>query len=343
MDRTLLRMGAPTVSALLLASLAVVTTSAQVAAELTCGGEVPTIVGTEDVDLIYGTNGNDVIHGLGGDDFISGLGGDDIICGGDGEDDIQGDDGIDQLYGNGRSDHIWGGDDIDLICGGFGNDFLYGGAGIDQVEGGPGADRIWGGGDWDRLFGYKSSCPEIGRDLRDIIRGGQGGDSIWGDAGKDILLGQGGPDYIRGEAHGDTIDGGPQDDNCRQGPGTGPVRNCERANLRVWVFCPEQGGDGLITCRVRVKNYGPDATTYGLEVGEATESGAANCVPHSWDDEERQSFPALGRGRFRTRSYTIKCNDPNPDSSEWVGAAVYPDAFDRNKANNKASDVIDLP
>ncbi len=75
-------------------------------AEVTCGGERATIVGTPYDDILTGTAGDDVIIGRGGDDFIFGLGGDDRICGGDGD---------------------------DVIFGGPGRDLLDGGSGIDRV------------------------------------------------------------------------------------------------------------------------------------------------------------------------------------------------------------------
>ena len=92
-----------------------------------CGGEEPTIIGTEAADegaaKLLGTAGEDVIAGLGGRDAIRGLGEDDVICGGKGGDRLRGNDGFDDLFGE------------------EGDDDLLGGAGQDMLRGGPGRDR----------------------------------------------------------------------------------------------------------------------------------------------------------------------------------------------------------
>ena len=54
------------------------------AAEVKCGGETATIVGTGGKDRLVGTDGPDVIVALGKRDRIRGKGGDDLICAGDG-------------------------------------------------------------------------------------------------------------------------------------------------------------------------------------------------------------------------------------------------------------------
>jgi hypothetical protein len=101
-----------------------------------CGGLVPTIVGTGANNTINGTAGRDVIAGLGGLDTIYGKGGDDVICGGDGPDVIDGGDGNDWIDGEASNDDLNGGN---------GNDTLLGGAGSDSLRGGNGTDTCTSG------------------------------------------------------------------------------------------------------------------------------------------------------------------------------------------------------
>jgi Ca2+-binding RTX toxin-like protein len=70
---------------------------ADAAAEDSCAGLAPTIVGTTGDDVLRGTVGPDVVSGLAGNDEIDGLAGDDVICGGPGADVLAGGDGNDQL------------------------------------------------------------------------------------------------------------------------------------------------------------------------------------------------------------------------------------------------------
>ncbi len=76
--------------------------------ELTCGGAVATIVGTEGDDLIIGTDNDDVIKAFGGDDTIFGLDGNDIICSGSGDDYINGGAGDDELRAGAGDDNLRG-------------------------------------------------------------------------------------------------------------------------------------------------------------------------------------------------------------------------------------------
>ena len=76
--------------------------------ELTCGGAVATIVGTEGDDLLIGTDGDDVIKSFGGDDTIFGLDGNDIICSGSGDDYIHGGAGDDELRAGFGDDSLSG-------------------------------------------------------------------------------------------------------------------------------------------------------------------------------------------------------------------------------------------
>jgi Ca2+-binding RTX toxin-like protein len=97
------------------------------AADETCFGRVPTIVGTEGDDaLLLGTPGDDVIAGLGGNDNIRGLGGTDLICGGLGKD---------FLIAGPSDDHLDGGPGDDTLRGELGSDVLLGGDGADMVSG----------------------------------------------------------------------------------------------------------------------------------------------------------------------------------------------------------------
>ena len=120
------------VSAVLLASLAVVTTAAPVAAKPTCAGKPATIVGTAKDDIIKGTKRRDVIVAGAGNDRVRGQGGNDLICGGPGND---------RLLGNAGRDTLLGGLGADLLRGGSGNDRLLGGDGRDYLDGRDGRDE----------------------------------------------------------------------------------------------------------------------------------------------------------------------------------------------------------
>ena len=58
-----------------------------------------------------------------------------------------------------------------------------------------------------------------GDSKRNKLRGGPGDDLLAGRAGRDKLFGQGGDDVLKG---------GGGVDLCRQGPGSGPLKGCER-------------------------------------------------------------------------------------------------------------------
>jgi Ca2+-binding RTX toxin-like protein len=113
--------------------------------QVSCRGQVATIVGTTGDDTINGTDGPDVIHGLSGHDTINGLGGDDLICGGYGNDILIGGLGNDVLLGEPGYDDLRGGYDNDTLEGGLGNDSLTGWNGNDNLDGGPGTDNLNGG------------------------------------------------------------------------------------------------------------------------------------------------------------------------------------------------------
>lgn len=134
------RPGAIVVSAMLLASLAIVTTSAPASAKASCGGERATIVGTKRGEVIRGTPKRDVIVARGGHDIIFGRGGGDIICGNGGNDRIFGGPGNDQLYGQAGNDRLVGARGQDRVFGGTGSDRLFGGPANDLLNGGTSID-----------------------------------------------------------------------------------------------------------------------------------------------------------------------------------------------------------
>ena len=158
------------VSAALLASLVVVTTSGAATAKPKCGGKVATIVGTAKSERIVGTNGPDVIVARGGNDFVRGRGGNDIICGGPGNDFLKGGPGVDRLAGNAGDDRLLGNGGPDRLFGEQGRDHLFGGLGNDRVVGGIGRDFLSGG---------------IGNDT---LAGGAGFDWLEGGPGTDRCL-----------------------------------------------------------------------------------------------------------------------------------------------------------
>lgn len=143
---TVRRSGAILVAAVLLASLAVVTTAAPASAKPTCRGKPATIVGTSKGEVIKGTpkadvivarGGNDVVYGRGGDDIICGNRGNDRLVGGAGDDRLRGQYGRDRLVGGGGEDWLLGGPGADRLLGGMGHDLLDGGYGSDVCRPGP--------------------------------------------------------------------------------------------------------------------------------------------------------------------------------------------------------------
>ena len=85
-------------AALVVGAAAVVAPGVAVrAAEGTCAGQAPTVVGTDSDDRLAGTPGPDVVAGLAGNDRIDGLEGDDVLCGGPGVDTLVGGPGHDHL------------------------------------------------------------------------------------------------------------------------------------------------------------------------------------------------------------------------------------------------------
>ena len=130
----------------LLAALAVLPPAAS-AAEETCFGLVPTIVGTPGDDTLLGTDGPDVIAGLDGDDAISGLGGADVLCGGRGQDTISGGAGLDRVDGGDDDDSLFDRQGSAVLDGGPGDDLIttslkVGAEGRRAVDGGVGVDSL---------------------------------------------------------------------------------------------------------------------------------------------------------------------------------------------------------
>ena len=147
-----------------------------------------------------------------------------------GEGFIPGTDGPDVIVGSGSDDTIEGGKGRDIICGAKGDDTL---------KGEEGRDRLFGGGDDDDIFG------------------GPGHDDLFGWRGDDLIRGGGGNDFING---------GRGVDDCAQGAGSGAIKKCERTDLRVNVISPANAPEGTLTFKVKVKNLGPHATPYALEL-----------------------------------------------------------------------------
>ena len=77
--------------------------------QITCNGQVATIVGTDGAEKLRGTTGDDVIAGLGGEDVVRGGSGDDLLCGGRGDDHVRGGRGKDSLRGGSGDDLCDGG------------------------------------------------------------------------------------------------------------------------------------------------------------------------------------------------------------------------------------------
>jgi hypothetical protein len=77
--------------------------------QITCNGQVATIVGTDGAEKLRGTTGDDVIAGLGGEDVVRGGSGDDLLCGGRGDDHVRGGRGEDSLRGGSGADLCDGG------------------------------------------------------------------------------------------------------------------------------------------------------------------------------------------------------------------------------------------
>ena len=217
----------------------------------TCGGALPTILGTKGNDTLVGTAGADVIAGLGGADSINARGGDDIVCAGPGNDRIQGKAGNDELYGGDGNDMLSGAAGDDFIVGGSGKDTVvyyaasagitvdldaHAGSGIEQgtdtithvedvmgslfgdvIRGNGSGNRLMGLAGADRLYGLSGADTLIGAGNNDRIRGGHGDDLLQGKAGVDRLFGGAGDDTLNGGDGTDTLNGDEGNDTCHNG------------------------------------------------------------------------------------------------------------------------------
>jgi hypothetical protein len=212
-----------------------------------------------------------------------------------------------------------------------GDDVIHGTPGPDVINGGEGSDDIYGGGGRDRICGGVGNDDIYGEDGNDRLFGGSGNDYLNGGAGRDDLFGFDGNDVIRGGANPDYINGGNGFDNCRQQGGSGSVLNCEKADLKVDVSSPATAAVGPVTFTVKVKNNGPSATTYKLEL--LPNNSNVQCGFYPW--EGITDKPQLAAGATRTSMYVITCADEDdPGGRVWLDALVLGDARDPNSANN---------
>lgn len=215
------RNGARRSALLVLSMLAALVAVAQPAAaqdavaEVSCAGQVATIVGTTPGtingtagdDVIVGTSGADTINAGAGNDVVCGLGGADVIIGGPGRDIIRGDNGPDDIRSGRGNDLVWGGAGNDNIRAGFGIDVVFGGPNADTIAGGPGNDVVRGGNGNDTVSGSNGS---------DLVEGGNGADVLAGGAGNDFIRGGAGNDDLTGgNGRGDRLQGGGGTDVCR--------------------------------------------------------------------------------------------------------------------------------
>ena len=111
-------------TALALAGIAVVGSSAAEAAKPKCFGKKATAVLGDGGVLYIGTPGNDVVVGGKGTDDISGGDGNDRICGGKGADGINGEGDKDKIAGGRGGDSLFANDGVtgELVDGGKGDD-----------------------------------------------------------------------------------------------------------------------------------------------------------------------------------------------------------------------------
>jgi Ca2+-binding RTX toxin-like protein len=209
----------------------------------------------------------------------------------------------------------------DVIVASDANDLIQGGPGDDTICGRKGADTIQAGDGHDRVFG------------------GRGADDIEGAGGRDELFGYRGHDYIKGRAGDDDINGGAGDDTCRQGAGSGTVTHCEKADLKVTITSPASAPAGITTFTVKVKNLGPDTTSYELILYE--DDNAATCGDPPWDDDFIP-FPALDAGATRSRTYSLTCTVDGAGAWVEVLADLIRHAHDPDFDNNLRSSRTEL-
>jgi Ca2+-binding RTX toxin-like protein len=243
----------------------------------------------------------------------------------------------DTLNGTSRADVIVGLGGKDRINGRGGNDVICGNGGSDIIKGGGGADRV---------------------------KGGAGADTIEGNDGNDRLAGSGGDDTIRGLRGDDRIDGGAGTDACSQGAGSGTVVNCEssapapapgpgpaptpnptpkpeptpdpkpdRADLAVTVKAPRSAVSGPVTFTVVVKNNGPDAAKYTLNLALSTQR--ATCQPVDWAGS--RSEDQLAAGKSRSESFKATCTKAGGGAKARLTATVAVKGTDPVSTNDSST------
>jgi Ca2+-binding RTX toxin-like protein len=228
---------------------------------------------------------------------------------------------------------IEGTDGNDVIVGSNGEDLIFGHGGKDTICGRKGDDRIDGGGKRDRIFG------------------GSGDDDIKGGPGHDDIFGFKGDDRIRGQDGNDFINGGAGTDDCAQGPGNGAVKRCEKADLKVKVNCPAVAAEGVLTCKIKVINKGPNASGYVLDPGDSESKGGntVTCDNEQPDlgpraaDHDGYTFVSgakLRPGAKRTVTFTTDCSIKSDPPVVWINAEVDAIAKDKNPSNNFAEDKV---
>jgi hypothetical protein len=217
-----------------------------------------------------------------------------------------------------------------LIEGTNGNDVIVGSNGEDQIFGMGGKDTICGRGGDDGIDGGGK---------RDRIFGGSGDDSIVGGPGHDDIFGFKGDDWIRGQGGNDFINGGAGTDDCAQGPGNGAVKRCEKADLKVKVNCPAVAAEGVLTCKIKVINKGPNASGYTLNPGD-DETKGGNTVACDNEQPEFVSGAKLRPGAKRTVTFTADCSIKSDPPVVWIKAEVDAIAKDKNPSNDFAEDKV---
>lgn len=197
-----------------------------------------------------------------------------------------------------------------IVAKGRKNNKIYGYGGGDRICGGKGNDTIIGGGNADRLFGGSG---------RDKLLGKRGNDDLFGFKGDDAIFGGGGNDFMNG---------GTGTDNCFQGSGSGPVKNCEIADLEVEVTGPASAPEGTVDLTVRVTNNGPDDSSYVLRLDRV--DGGAEC--------ERPPAsvigPVLAAGAERSLNVALHCTIEGANPGITLLAEVVTRADDPKPSNN---------
>lgn len=290
--------------------------AAQDAVEVSCAGQVATIVattpgpinGTAGDDVIVGTSGVDTINAGGGNDVVCGLGGADVILGGPGRDIILGANGPDQIWSGPGNDLVWGGAGNDMVYAGFGVDVVFGGPHADTIAGGPGNDRLNGGSGNDSLFGRNGS---------DVLSGGNGNDILGGGNGNDILRGNNGDDDLTGgNGRGDRLQGGGGTDVCRDRGFNTVFGGCEsdfeltilHMNDHHSHLTPDSGDLDLAGVSTRVSQGGfPSAVA---KIDELSAANDGNVVKiHAGDAITGTLFYSLFKGEADAALMNEACFD----------------------------------